>query len=131
MSTGSYVPTKRHLTRSAEKSPRPAELERAAAERKPDAEATTMNRKRQAAWSQGLILDAVFAILFASVLVLLAKLLWRMGELCRAGASAITSVVGIAEAGQSSHRRGGDPAEWCARVSCRCGKPGKRYGGMT
>jgi hypothetical protein len=37
-----------------------------------------MNRKRQAAWSQGLILDAVFAILFASVLVLLAKLLLRM-----------------------------------------------------
>jgi hypothetical protein len=37
-----------------------------------------VNRKRRAAWSQGLILDAVFAILFASVFVLLAKLLWRM-----------------------------------------------------
>jgi uncharacterized membrane protein YagU involved in acid resistance len=53
-------------------------LEGTAAKRKPDRKAVAMSRKRRVAWRQGLVLDAVFAIVFASVFVLLAKLLWRM-----------------------------------------------------
>jgi hypothetical protein len=36
-----------------------------------------MSEKRRTAWRRGLVMDALFAVVFASVFVLLARLLWQ------------------------------------------------------
>jgi hypothetical protein len=42
----------------------------------PSRQRMAMSKKRRAAWRRGLIMDALFAVVFASVIVLLAHLLW-------------------------------------------------------